>query len=251
MDTLSKMFISSSPSKNGKNGQYGGLASTKKMSKILPNTRNKIFKLLRDTSYATPAIKRIQSYSLPQNMSHKGQINIRKSPSPRKNNDFDDLVSSMKGLNINKSNKYKKSKSPTPFNTEDVNDLVNMFGKVKIQQGIKKPVQKKTNTKSQSKLESKSKSKLKQNDDDILSNLFQKKMKFGNKKIKHHQQSQQPLRRSSRTIKAPERYTDKPNERKSQKNQLKQTQNKRNPMQMQLSPVLEERVKQKKQRKNG
>jgi len=224
----------------------GGLASTRPMIKMLPNTRNKMYKLFRDTSYAipvTPNVKRIQSYPLPQNMVQNKPLKQRKSPSPQKLNSIDDLINSIDVLNINKSK--TKSPSPNAINADDINDLVNMFGKVKLKQKTNRPVQKKTNTKSKTSTQSKSRRTMKNNDDDLLSSLFEKKMKIGNKK--QMKQPQQPLRRSSRTIKQPERYTDKPNEKRSQRNDPKQ-QKKRIPMQ--LSPIQEEKTKQKKQRRN-
>jgi hypothetical protein len=256
MDTLSKLFMGSSSMNKVKKVQSlkrGGLASTRPMIKMLPNTRNKMYKLFRDTSYAipvTPNVKRIQSYPLPQNMVQNKPLKLRKSPSPKKLNsidDIDDLINSIGVLNINKSK--NKSPSPNAINADDINDLVNMFGKVKLKPKTNRPnrpVQKKTNTKSKTKTQSNSRRTMKNNDDDMLSSLFEKKMKIGNKK--QMKQPQQPLRRSSRTIKQPERYTDKPNERKSQRNDPKQ-QNKRIPMQ--LSPIQEEKTKQKKQRRNG
>ena len=157
MDTLSKLFMGSSSMNKVKKVQSlkrGGLASTRPMIKMLPNTRNKMYKLFRDTSYAipvTPNVKRIQSYPLPQNMVQNKPLKLRKSPSPKKLNsidDIDDLINSIGVLNINKSK--NKSPSPNAINADDINDLVNMFGKVKLKPKTNRPnrpVQKKTNTK--------------------------------------------------------------------------------------------------------
>ena len=170
----------------------GGLASLKSKTKVLPNTRNKMLKLFRDT----PNFRKMQSYAVPQNIYNKPMTKIKRTPSPKKTNDIDDLLYSMKKMNV-KSPK-KKTPSPKKPNTyandaNDINDLVNMFGKVQLkkQRDTKTTTKKKTNTRPRMK-----KMDVDISDDDFLSNLFSKKMNLRNKKTTQRVQNVQPLRRS-------------------------------------------------------
>lgn len=244
MDSLSKMIESFD-----KFIKHGGVASSKSMVRLLPNTRKKMYKPIRDT----PDFRRVQTYQHPQNMKYYTQqhpIKIKNSPSPT-----DELSQYFGKINMNKRTptkqvKFQKSPSPNVLSaSDDLDDLMKMFGNVKIQPGKKQT--KKTTRKTTRKTKSTKASRRKLpkmdvdvSDDDFLSGLLNKSMRISTKQSK--KPIAQPTRRSTRNVKKPDRFVpESTTQRKSER--IKQKQDKRSPMK--LSPIVEEKTK--KQRKNG
>lgn len=277
MDSLSKIFESII--------KYGGVASSKQKVKILPNTRIKMYKPLRNT----PALYQYgEPYQKPKQ--NQEALKIKNSPSPSYltiNNDLDHLSQYFGNMNVNKKRtplkqtkqvkfksspslpylttdgsnivdvdflsrqfdnvKIKKSPSPKVLTVkDDVDDIVKMFENVKI-----KPVRIKSIKTKKKKSTKASRRKLPKmdvdlSDDDFLSGLLNKSMRISRQSKKP---ISQPTRRSTRNIKQPDRYVPespaRPSQRKSTR--IKKKQDNRSPAK--LSPIVEERTK--KQRKNG
>lgn len=139
MDSLSKIFESII--------KYGGVASSKQKVKILPNTRIKMYKPLRNT----PALYQYgEPYQKPKQ--NQEALKIKNSPSPSYltvNNDLDHLSQYFGNMNMNKKRtplkqtkqvKFKSSPSPPYLTTNgsngsngsDIDFLSRQFNNVKI-----------------------------------------------------------------------------------------------------------------------
>ena len=220
----------------------GGVASSKSRTKVLRNTRDKMYKPSRN--------QHVFSNLLPYKQIK--EVKIKNTPSSSyvkvENSQVDDLLHQFEKIKVKspsdlKFSKQKIKKSPSPRNIDDTGEMdsfMKMFESIKIKPDKKlssKKSTKKANTK-RSSTSKKPKMDIDISDDDFLTGLMMKSMRISNKKKKVPQMTSQPLRRSSRTVRKPDRYDPS-------STQIKKKQEKRSPIK--LSPIVEERIK--KQRK--